>query len=402
MMALNRYRLKHLAESGHRGARYARRLLIQPDRLLGTILLGNNFANIAASSVSTILALKIYGEPAIAVAAFLLTLIILIFAEVAPKTLAAQHPEQIAFPAAFVLVALLRLFYPIVWIINAISNRLLQSLGVNFKKNTESLSADELRIAVMESGSLIPKSHQSMLLRILELEGITVDDVMVSRSDIEAIDIEDEWEVIVSQLATSHHTRLPVYRGSLDNVVGVIHLRRVLHLSQAQGLSKEALLKHMRDPYFIPEGTQLSQQLLNLQNERRTFGLVVDEYGDVKGLVTVEEILEEIVGEFTRRTPGFDDEIRGQEDGTYLVRGTVHIRELNRKLGWKLSTGGPKTLNGLILEYLEAIPEPGTSLLLGGHPVEIVKTRGTAVTVAKIDPREVHRSKTSAEPSAVN
>lgn len=402
MMALNRYRLRHLAESGHLGARYARRLLAQPDRLLGTILLGNNFANIAASSVSTILALKIYGEAAIAVAAFLLTLVILVFAEVAPKTLAAHHPERIAFPAAFVLIALLRGLYPLVWIINAISNRLLLAFGVNFKKKLESLNAEELRIAVMESGSLIPETHQSMLLRILDLEGMTVDDVMVSRSDIEAINIEDEWEVIVNQLATSHHTRLPVYRGSLDNVIGIIHLRRVLHLSQTQGLNKEGLLSHMREPYFIPEGAQLSQQLLNLQNERRTFGLVVDEYGDVKGLVTVEEILEEIVGEFTRRTPGFDDEIRAQDDGTYLVRGTVHIRELNRKLDWSLPTDGPKTLNGLILEYLEAIPEPGTSLLLGGHPVEIVRTRGTAVTVAKVDPRDVGRATTSGSERAVN
>ncbi len=397
MMALNRYRLKHLAESGHRGARFARALLKQPDRLLGTILLGNNFANIAASSVSTILALKIYGEAAIAIAAFLLTLVVLIFAEVAPKTFAAHHPERIAFPAAFVLVALLRLFYPIVWVINAIANRLLQALGVNFKRKTESLSAEELRVAVRESGSLIPESHQSMLLRILELEGMTVDDVMVSRSDIEAIDLDDDWETIVEQLATSHHTRLPVYRGSLDNVIGIIHLRRVLHLSQTQRLNQEGLLKHLRTPYFIPEGAQLSQLLLNLQNERRTFGLVVDEYGDVKGLVTVEEILEEIVGEFTRRTPGFDDEINVQEDGTYLVRGTVHVRELNRKLGLSLPTGGPKTLNGLILEYLETIPEPGTSLLLGGHPVEIVKARGTAVTIAKVDPRELGRSVDTAQ-----
>lgn len=402
MMALNRYRLKHLAQSGHRGARFARKLLEQPDRLLGTILLGNNFANIAASSVATILALEIYGDAAIALAAFLLTLIILIFAEVAPKTLAAHHPERIAFPAAFVLFALLKVFYPVIWAVNAVSNRLLRPLGLNLNKRVDPLTPAELRVAVKESGPLIQKSHQSMLLRILELESITVDDVMVPRSDIEAVDIDGEWDDIVNQLATSHHTRLPVYQGSLDNVIGIIHLRRVLHLSQTQDFCKEALLKLIREPYFIPEGAKLTQQLLNLQNERRTFGLVVNEYGDVKGLVTVEEILEEIVGEFTQRIPGFAEDVHRQGDGRYLVRGTAHVRELNRKLGWTLPTDGPKTLNGLILEYLETIPEAGTSLLLDGYPVEIVQTRGTAVTVAKVTPERIDQTAARAEHVAAN
>lgn len=386
MMAVNRYRLRHLAEKGHRGARLAQYLLERPEQLLGTILLGNNAANIGASGVTTIIALRLFGDVAVAIAGGILVLVILVFAEVAPKTMAATHPERIALPAAHVLYILVKFGHPIVWLVNRMSRTFLALFGVRLGKKSESLSSDELRVAVLESGSKIPEEHQNMLLRILELENITVDDVMLPRAAVEAINIDDDWELIVNQLATSHHTRLPVYKGSLDNIIGVLHLRKVLHLSQTSEFTKEKLKKIIRTPYFVPEGTKITQHLLNLQSKRRTFGLVVDEYGDIKGLVTLEEILEEIVGEFTASIPGFSEEVQAQVDGSFLVRGNANVRELNRRMQWNLPQNGPKTINGLILEQLEAIPKPGTTVLLSGHPVEVVRIRGTAVDVARIQP----------------
>jgi len=386
MMAVNRYRLKNLAENGHQGARLAQYLLDRPDRLLGTILLGNNTANIAASGVTTLIALRLFGDIGVAVAGGVLILVILVFAEVAPKTMAATHPERIALPAAYVLFFLVKIAHPIVWLVNQVSIAFLAIFGARPGKQSDSLSPEELRVAVLESGSHIPKPHQDMLLRILELEDITVDDIMLSRGEVEAIDLDEDWEDIVTQLATSHHTRLPVYRGSLDNIIGVLHLRQVLHLSQTSDFNKESLEKFMRAPYFVPEGTRITQHLLALQNKRRSFGLVVDEYGDFKGLVTVVEILEEIVGEFSSNVHGLSEDIQPQDDGSYLVRGNANIRDLNRRMTWHLPQSGPKTINGLILEHLETIPEPGTSLLLSGYPVEVVRTRGTAVDIARIQP----------------
>jgi Mg2+/Co2+ transporter CorB len=389
MMALNRYRLRHLVDSGHRGAKRASRLLERPDRLLGVILLGNNFANIAASSVATVLALELWGEAAIAAAAALLTIVVLIFAEVAPKTLAALYPERVAFPAAYALQPLLLVLYPVVWVVNTIANGFLRLLGISLKlRRAEQLTADELRSVVREADAMIPVSHQTMLLRILDLEKITVDDIMVPRSAIEAIDLDADWDDIVTQLATSHHTRLPVYRNNLDNIIGLLHLRKVLHLSRSTEFNKDTLIQIMREPYFIPEGTPVTQQLINMQTEKRRFGLVVDEYGDLKGLVTLDEILEEIVGEFTTQAPGVSEDLMPQDDGSYIVNGTASVRDLNRKMGWELPTEGPKTLNGLILEYLEDIPESGTSLLLGNYAVEILQTAGTAVKLARIMPRQ--------------
>lgn len=385
MLTLNRYRLRHLAESGHRGARIARRLLQRPDRLLGVILLGNNLANIAASSVATILALELYGEPAIAVAAFILTLLILIFAEVAPKTLAAINPERVAFPVAYVLLPLLTLLYPVVWIVNIFANLFLRIFGVSIHGNrAQKITTEELRAIVMEAGALMPESHQDMLLAILDLEKITVEDVMVPRGEIEGIDLDADWEEIVAQLATSHYTRVPVYHGNLDNIVGIVHLRKVLHLMRSNNFSREALMKILLEPYFVPEATPLSTQLLNFRMVKRRVALVVNEYGDIVGLVTLEEILEEIVGDFTSPAPGVLEDVQPQEDGSYLVNGSTHIRDLNRQLDWKLPTSGPKTLNGLITEYLEDLPEPGTSLMLEGYLVEIIRTRGTAVQTARV------------------
>ena len=385
MLTLNRYRLRHLAESGHRGARIARRLLTRPDRLLGLILLGNNLANIAASSVATILALQLYGEPAIAVAAFLLTMLILIFAEVAPKTLAAMNPERVAFPVAYILLPMLTLLYPVVWIVNVVANLFLRLLGVSIHGNRAvKITSEELRAIVMEAGALMPETHQDMLLAILDLEKITVEDVMVPRGEIEGIDLDAEWDEIVAQLATSHYTRVPVYHGNLDKIIGIVHLRKVLHLMRNDNFNRDALMKILLEPYFVPEGTPLSTQLLNFRAVKRRVALVVNEYGDIVGLVTLEEILEEIVGDFTSPAPGASDEVQPQEDGSYLVNGSTNIRDLNRRLNWKLPTTGPKTLNGLITEYLEDLPEPGTSLMLDGYQVEIIRTRGTAVQTARI------------------
>lgn len=386
MMALNRYRLKHLADRGQRRARIAARLLEQPDRLLGTILLGNNLVNNAAAAVATVIALRLYGEVAIAIATALVTLVILVFAEVPPKTVAALYPDRIALPASYVLDFLVRVARPVVLLVSAASNIVLQLLKLHKPGSDDTLSAEELRTVVREAGSRIPKSHQAMLLRILELEQITVDDIMVPRGAIEAIDLEDDWDDIVEQLATSHYTRLPVYRGTLDKIVGELHLRRVLHLSRGSEFDREHLEKLVREPYFIPQGAQLTQQLLALQSQRRQMGLVVDEYGDIKGLVTLDEILEEIVGEFTAHVPGAEEEIHAQPDGSYLIDGGMNIRDLNRKLHWALPTAGPKTLNGLIVEYLEEIPVAGTSLMLAGYSIDVVQTRGTAVTVARVSP----------------
>ena len=386
MMALNRYRLKHLADNGHRSAQIAYRLLQEPDRLLGTVLFGNNLVNISAASVASIIAWRLYGDVGIAFSSALMTIIILVFAEVPPKTVAANYPERIAFPLAMILAGLVRGLHPVVWLVNHASGFVLRLFSVSVRRPVDKLSAAELHSVIKDSGHNIPESHQSMLLRVLELENVSVNDVMVPRSAIEAVDLNQDTEDIMDELATSHHTRVPLFEGSLDQIVGILHLRDIIHLSQNNEPSKLSLKSVAREPMYIPEDAKLTQQLLAMQAAREQMGLVVDEYGDLKGLITVEEILEEIVGEFTRVVPGMSDEVHGQPDGSYLVDAATAIRDLNRRIGCRLPTDGPKTLNGLILEYLEDIPHSGTSMLLAGHPVEIVKTRGTAVTVARLHP----------------
>jgi Mg2+/Co2+ transporter CorB len=384
MMALNRYRTKHLAESGHRGARLALTLLNRPDRLLGTILLGNNLVNNAAAVVSTLIALRLFGEAAIAIATGIITLLILVLSEIPPKTIAAYHPERIAYPAAYVLTTLQWLAHPVVWFVNLLGSFVPRLLGIPMDRPGEDLSLAELRTLVKQSGRLIPESHQQILLRILELEDMTVEDVMLPRTEIEALDLDEDWDDLLEQMATAHHTRLPVYRGELDNIVGELHLRDVLHLSYGEGFDKEALESILKRPFFIPEGSRLIHQLLALRDQRRQMGLVVDEYGDIIGLVTLDEILEEIVGEFTTHVPGIDEDVHVEEDGSYLIDGSATIRDLNRQMGWQLPTDGPKTLNGLLLEYLEEIPRPGTSVKIAGMVFEVVQARGTAINVVRI------------------
>ncbi|HEY9148878.1 MAG TPA: HlyC/CorC family transporter [Gammaproteobacteria bacterium] len=388
LISLNRYRLRHLAKDGDPGALRASDLLKRPDRLIGLILLGNNFVNILASSIATIIALRLLGDEGIMVATLLLTVVILIFAEITPKTLAALHPERIAFPATLVLKPLLRLLYPLVWLLNTIPNGLLRLIGVSQEDvKSHSISSEELRTVVNEAGAMIPQRHQKMLLSILDLEKVTVEDIMIPRNEIGGIDLDDDWEAILNQISTSQHTRLPVYRGDINNVQGIVHLRNVLALQRNNTLEREDLMKVMREAYFIPEGTPLNTQLLNFQNQRKRIGLVVDEYGDIQGLVTLDDILEEIVGEFTTDPSATTSkDIHPQEDGSFLVDGSANIRELNRVMHWNLPTEGPKTLNGMITEYLETIPEAGTSMLLGGYPIEIVQTGSSSVKTVRIDP----------------
>jgi len=384
LMTLNRYRLNYKAEQGHKGAALARTLLDRPDRLIGLILLGNNFVNILASSLATVIALRIGGEGTIAAAAGILTLVILIFAEVAPKTLAAMHPERLAYPASFIYTPLLKLLYPLVWSVNWVANGLLHTLGVRPEEDPgNALSREELRTVVSEAGAMIPKRSQSMLLAILDLENATVEDIMIPRNEVDGIDIQDSEDEIVNALKNAAYTRLPLLDGSIDSVIGIIHVRDVLHALLDKGLGKEHLRQIGREPYVVPEGTHLYQQLRNFQRARQPIALVVDEYGDFKGLITLTDLLEEIVGEFASDPADTIEEIHRSEDGSLLIDCGISVRELNRALRWKLPTGGPKTLNGLIIEYMETIPEPGTSLKLGGHPLEIIHTGESAVKTVK-------------------
>ncbi len=389
MMALNRYRLRHMADSGHRGARRVRDLLERPDRLIGIILLGNNFVNILASSLATVLALRLMGEAGIAVASLLLTVVILIFAEVTPKTLAALHPERIAYPASWVLKPLLRLLHPIVWAINLVSNGLLRLLGVSAESiDSQTLTQEELRTVVKEAGAMIPKRHKHMLMSILDLEKVTVDDIMVPRNEIVGIDLDDPDDVVRDLITGSQHTRLPLYRDDINDVVGVIHLRRTLRMLKSEAFSKEDLLVLAQEPYFVPSGTPLHTQLINFQRRQRRIGLVVDEYGDIQGLVTLEDILEEIVGEFTTDPADRIPDVVAEDQGTFLVDGGAFVRELNRSMHWELPTDGPKTINGLVLEHMESIPEPGTSMRVAGYPMEIVATKDNVVRVVRVDPAQ--------------
>ena len=388
LMTLNRYRMKNLARKGHRGAKLARRLLQRPDRLLGLILLGNNFVNILASAIASLIAMRFYGEAGIAIATGILTFVILVFAEVTPKTLAALKPDLFAYIAAFIYTPLQKIFYPLVWLVNLISNKLLALFGVHpASSSDDSLNVDELRMVVHEARQFIPGKHTDMLLGILDLENISVEDIMIPRNDITGIDLNDDWNDVMQQITNSHRTRIPVFKDSIDNTIGMLHMRKVLGLVARDELTRKSLESLIREAYFIPEGTSLTRQLLNFQKNRRRSGLVVDEYGSILGLVTLEDILEEIVGQFTTDSALRSAGIHAQNDGSYLVDGSTHIREINRELDWELPTEGPKTLNGLILEHLEMIPAPGTSLLIANYPIEITRTDKNAVQTARIYPR---------------
>lgn len=384
-MSLNRYRLRHLVKQKHRGAMRAAKLLQRPDRLIGVILIGNNFVNILASAIATMIALRLMGDAGVAVATAALTLVILIFAEVTPKTVAALKPEQVAFPASLILRPLLAILYPFVWIVNTICNGLLRLLGFNANaQSNDHLSTEELRTIVNEAGALIPRRNQSMLLSILDLESVTVEDVMIPRNEIVGIDINDDIDSILATISQSPHTRLPLYQDELNDIVGVIHVRQILPLLQMSNPSKEDLLNLSREPYFIPESTALNTQLLNFQKARHWMALVVDEYGDIQGLTTLEDILEEIVGDMAEDQDADNEDIHPQEDGSYFVDGTATIRDVNKALNWDLPVDGPKTLNGLITESLEEIPQNNVCLQLGPYLIETVQIKDNFIKTARI------------------
>jgi Mg2+/Co2+ transporter CorB len=385
LMSLNRYKLRHRARSGHRAARLAERLLERPDRLIGLILLGNNAVNIAASALVGVVSVQLGGQLGFAIGTAILTLVVLIFAETAPKTMAAQNPERIAYPAAYVYVVLLKVFYPFVWLTNTMANGVLFLLGQR-RGDAEgyALTREELRTVVYEAGARISTRYRQMLISILDLEKVTVDDVMVPHNEIMGIDLDDETDEIATLIRASDHTRLPVFRDNIDNVLGVLHLRRLANIFTQLEFTKGDIENLLEEPYFVPEGTPLSTQLVQFQKGRRRMALVVDEYGDIQGLVTLEDILEEIVGEFTTDPGAVEEEVVRDSDDTWLVRGTANIRELNRVMHWNLPVDGPKTLNGLIVEYLETIPESGTGLKIGGHPIEIIETTENRVQLARV------------------
>lgn len=388
MMAINRYRLRHSAETGHRGAIITLSLLNQTDKLLGVILLGNNLVNIAAATLATIISIRLFGDSdlALSLATLLLTFLILVFSEVTPKVLGASYPERVAYPAGYVLMPMLKLAYPVVWFVNLFVQGMLRLLRIKPPEpgHGSRLGLEELRTIVLESSGVLPSEHHRILVNLLELEDITVDDVMTPRSQIESIDIEDEPERLRQQISTSHHTRLVVHSGSSDNLLGVLHVRRVLHALTGDDLDPGTLKENLEAPYFVPAGTPLFTQLRNFQRSRRRLALVVDEYGELQGLVTLEDLLEEMVGEFTTQAPSDMGYLRREEDGSWLAEGTVLLRHLNRRLGLSLPLDGPKTLNGLLLEQFEDIPEVGVSLKLGDVPVEIVQTQDRAVKMARI------------------
>ncbi|MBC7005466.1 DUF21 domain-containing protein [Photobacterium sp. BZF1] len=395
MMSLNRYKLRHLANQGHRGAKRVEKLLSRPDRLIGLILIGNNLVNILASAIATILGMRLYGDMGVAIATGALTLVVLVFAEVTPKTLATLYPERISFASSIVLKLLMKLLYPLVWFVNGITNGFLLLLGLRVdKSNDGKLSSDELRTVVNEAGGLIPRRHQDMLLSILDLENVTVEDLMIPRNEIAAINVNDDWKSIVRQLSHSAHGRIVLYRDTIDEVVGMLRVREAYRLMMDKNdFSKENLLRAADEVYFIPEGTPLNIQLLKFQRNKERIGLIVDEYGDIQGLITLEDILEEIVGEFTTSiSPTLAEEITPQPDGSLMIEGSANIRDLNKSLNWGLPTDGPRTLNGLILEHLEDIPDSQLSIEVAGYQMEIIEVSDNMIKQVRVLPNQLKKT----------
>ena len=372
----------------HKGAKRVSKLLGRPDRLIGLILIGNNLVNVFASLVAGVIFERYFGDAGIFYAGLILTLVILIFAEVTPKTLAALYPEKVAFPSSIILSFLLKILYPVVVAVNWITNGFLRLLGLSAEQREQhSLSTEELRTVVNESSALLPERDQNMLVGILDLEKVTVEDIMIPRSELVGIDINNDWKKIQKQLTQSNHTRVLLFRDNIDDVVGYIHMRDALRLVSKNQFTKATLLRAVRELYFIPEGTPLNVQLLKFQRAKERLGLVVDEYGDIQGLVTLEDILEEIVGDFTTTmTPTPSEEVHKQPDGSYLIDGSATIRDLNKEMSWNLPTDGPKTLNGLIIEHLEDIPQAKLSVRIAGYPVEIVDVTDNMIKTVRIIP----------------
>ena len=380
MMAINRYRLRHLARKGHRAAKRTSRLLDRPDRLIGVILIGNNFVNILASALATIIAVRLWGDSGIAIATLGLTFVVLIFGEVTPKTMAAMHPEKVAFPASMILVPMLKVLYPMVVLVNWICAFLLRPFGIRpGQEGVDQLNSEELRTLVNESASLLPKARRGMLLGILDLEKVRVDDIMVPRNEVYGIDLDDDIKEIILQLKDCQHTRLPVYRGDINNIVGMLHMRKIARLLTLEEINKATLLQETAEPYYVPESTPLHTQLFNFQKAKERTALVVDEYGDIMGLVTLEDILEEIVGDFTTDVSDSNQDITPQGDGSFIIDGSASIRDINKALGWELPTGDARTINGLITEEMEAIPQAAVCWKINSYRFEILQVRDNRI-----------------------
>ncbi len=397
ILSVNRYRLKHLAQTS-KSARRVQKLLERPDRLLGVILLGNTFITITASSIATLLGVELIGEKfGVIIADVIITLVLLIFAEVFPKTLAALYPEKVAFPASFLLQIILKTLYPLVWIVNWVSNGLIRLCGLSPSKiDNEGISPEELRTVVHETSGRIPSKHRKMLLSILDLEKVCVEDIMIPRHDVLGIDLESEWDAIVAQLANTQHSFLPVYKQDLNKTIGIIHAKKALHIMGHEEFDEAMLIESLDPAFFIPQSTSLTNQLINFQQSKQRFAMVVDEYGEILGIITLEDILEEIVGEFTTNMSAAYTSIHAQEDGSYLVEASTTIREFNRWAHWKLPSQGPKTVNGLVIEYLQSIPEVGTCCLINGNiPIEVVQVQDNRIKTIKVLP-PLHRKKTHA------
>ena len=387
MMALNRYRMRHLAKEGHSGAKRATKLLERPDRLLGVILIGNNFVNFSAASIATLLAIQILGEEGVAWAPVICTFVFLIFAEVAPKTIAANYPEKIALPSSHILSLLLLLLWPLVWTVSALSNTLLKMLGIQHQNDQgDHLSREELRTLVFE-GAKIASQSQDMMLGVLDLDEVTVDDIMVPKSEIIGIDLEEPLEDIINQLRNAQHTRLPVFREDIDHVIGMLHVRDAIRFLTSEEPNKASLVQEIDEVYFVPENTALQRQIRNFQARKERIALVVDEYGDVQGIVTLEDILEEIVGEFTTDLASASSDIHPQEDGSFVVDGGATIRSINRALTWDLPADGPKTLNGLMTDRLETFPEAPVSIEIDEYRLEVVRLKDNMIATAKLTRR---------------
>lgn len=389
-MSLNRYRLRHQANNGNKAAQRTARLLENRDRLISLILLGNNFVNILASAIATVIALRLMGEAGIAVATGLLTLVILVFAEVTPKTFATRRAEQFSFIASAVYVPLMFVTYPLVMATNWLSSFILKLLNTHdVSADDEHLSSDELRTVLSDTAGMIPQRHREMLVNILDLSTVSVNDIMVPRNEIVGIDLDDPWDDVLKEISDSPHSRLLVYRENVDNVVGFIYLRKMIDALRSGKITRTYLESVIRDPYFIPEGTTLTVQLLNFQREKHRVELVVDEYGDIQGMLTLEDILEEIVGEFDNDPRVSPAEIRPQPDGSFIVDGTTQVRNLNRSLNWSLPSEGPKTLNGIVVEHFESFPPQGAVFTFNGHPITILAVEDNKVQQVRIEPAAV-------------
>ena len=393
LMSLNRYRLRHLVKEGHRGARLASALLAKTDKLLGVILLCNNFANAASATLVTVITVELFGEGewVLMIGTLMVTFAILVFSEITPKVVAAAYPEKLGIICSYILYPLLKLLYPAVWFINLFVEGLLKLLrvNVNFNESAQSLTMDELRSIVTDAGHFMPKKNRTILLNLFELEKITVDDVMTAHTQVEVIDFDSEIDDIIERISNSHHTRLPVRQGENEEMIGIFHVRKVINQLRLHGqneISKDDLKEVMSAPYFVPSGTPLYTQIQQFQEHQERIALVVDEYGEFKGLVTLEDILEEVIGDFTTQSPSRVGSYRQEKDGSWLVDGSSNLRDLNKKLNLNLPLDGPRTLNGLVLEYFQDIPEANTSLRIGDHTLEIVQVQDRIVKSVKIFP----------------